>query len=330
MVLRLIDTVTNPTDFIFNALDELDVPWKEDDIASQLDLYYIANTSGEKQISNLVKLLIDTVTHKLSTESITILADTLFVLYHQKWEKLYNLYSLQYDPISNYDMEEKMSNDITTHAINEGSTRVLDSDDSIIHGKTDTVTNNMTDATQHGKTDTVTNNLTNTLQHGKTDTVTNNLTDTENGSKGIVKNVSAFNSSNTYEPAEEINETITNHTNVKTGTQATATTGSDVETNTGTQAIATTGTDTVTHTGTQATATTGTDTNNRDETETIGRNGLNTDTRNYTLTRKGNIGVTTSQQMIESERRLWQWEFFTEIVFPDIDHALTIPYYGGV
>lgn len=297
MTIRLIDTVTDPTNFIFTALDELDVPWKTEDISSQLDLYYLANTSGEKQISNIVKLLIDTVTHKLSNESITILSDTLYVLYHKKWEKLYNLYSLEYNPISNYDMTEEMSNDITTHAINEGTTRVLDSDGSVTHGKTDTITNN----------------LTNTLVHGKTDTVTNNLTDTENGSKETVKEVSAFNSTD-YVPSEDVNETITNHTNVKTGTQATATTGTDTETNT----------------GTQATATTGTDTDTKDETETVGRSGLNTDTRNYTLTRSGNIGVTTSQQMIESEKKLWQWDFFNEVVFPDIDHALTIPYYGGV
>lgn len=47
---------------------------------------------------------------------------------------------------------------------------------------------------------------------------------------------------------------------------------------------------------------------------------------NRTLTRKGNIGVTTSQQMIESERELWNWRFF-EIVFDDVDRVLTLPIY---
>ena len=45
------------------------------------------------------------------------------------------------------------------------------------------------------------------------------------------------------------------------------------------------------------------------------------------LTRSGNIGVTTSQQMIESERDLWLWNFF-EQVFKDIDKTLTCPVYG--
>lgn len=55
--------------------------------------------------------------------------------------------------------------------------------------------------------------------------------------------------------------------------------------------------------------------------------GTNTDTRNYRLTRSGNIGVTTSQQMIESERKLWLWSFFDDIVYPDIDRVLTINMY---
>ena len=44
------------------------------------------------------------------------------------------------------------------------------------------------------------------------------------------------------------------------------------------------------------------------------------------LTRSGNIGVTTSQQMIESERSLWMWDFF-KIVYSDVDKVLSIPLY---
>lgn len=58
----------------------------------------------------------------------------------------------------------------------------------------------------------------------------------------------------------------------------------------------------------------------------------NTDTENKditsdrTLKRSGNIGVTTSQQMIESERHLWLWNFF-ESVFSDIDKILVLKIY---
>lgn len=50
----------------------------------------------------------------------------------------------------------------------------------------------------------------------------------------------------------------------------------------------------------------------RDETETI--------------TRAGNIGVTTSQQMIKSERDLWLWNYFDQI-YRDIDTVLSLPIY---
>lgn len=49
------------------------------------------------------------------------------------------------------------------------------------------------------------------------------------------------------------------------------------------------------------------------------------DERNH-LTRSGNIGVTTSQQMLQSEIDLWKWNFFYE-VFTDIDNVFTISTY---
>ena len=84
-------------------------------------------------------------------------------------------------------------------------------------------------------------------------------------------------------------------------------------------------TETETQTGTDTTTTTGTDETEIDSTETD--SGSDTHTRNYTLSRAGNIGVTTSQEMIESERKLWMWDFFHDIVFPDIDRVLTINIY---
>lgn len=51
-----------------------------------------------------------------------------------------------------------------------------------------------------------------------------------------------------------------------------------------------------------------------------------TETGTRTLTRSGNIGVTTSQQMLESEIELWKWSFF-ETVFRDVDAILASPIY---
>lgn len=51
-----------------------------------------------------------------------------------------------------------------------------------------------------------------------------------------------------------------------------------------------------------------------------------TDSTERTLKRSGNIGVTTSQQLIESELSLWHWNFLTQ-VFQDVNSILTIPIY---
>ena len=44
------------------------------------------------------------------------------------------------------------------------------------------------------------------------------------------------------------------------------------------------------------------------------------------LTRSGNVGVTTSAEMIEENIKLWIWKFF-DSVFKDIDRILTIGVY---
>lgn len=68
-------------------------------------------------------------------------------------------------------------------------------------------------------------------------------------------------------------------------------------------------------------------TSSKTGTDTNTESGSDTRTRNYELTRTGNIGVTTSQQMIESERRLWVWDFFHDVVFPDINRFLALSVY---
>lgn len=71
-------------------------------------------------------------------------------------------------------------------------------------------------------------------------------------------------------------------------------------------------------------------TRNVDESTNSTHENTDTETKDITsyrtLKRSGNIGVTTSQQMIESERQLWFWNFF-ENVFADIDKILVLKIY---
>ena len=51
-----------------------------------------------------------------------------------------------------------------------------------------------------------------------------------------------------------------------------------------------------------------------------------THTEQRTLTKGGNLGVTSTQSMIQQERDLWLWNYF-EQVFSDIDKTLTLLIY---
>lgn len=148
---------------------------------------------------------------------------------------------------------------------------------------------------EYGKSDTKTDNL----AHNETtnDTETPNITETRtpNITRNVSENIYGFDS-NSPSPANTAQETNTgNEIKQRTGTN--------------TRKVTTNGT----NTGTETTVTSG-----NDETNT-----------NHTITRHGNIGVTTTQQMLSSEIELWQWNFFNQVLFPDIDRVLVISIYGG-
>ena len=213
--------------------------------------------------------------------------------------------------------------------------------DNLVHSET------RTDNLSHSET------RTDNLSHSETRT--DNLTHTYDGEEKTTPGVTTtrqdstrgFNSSSDVltdkvtESASGYSKKETDITEHNTGTVGT--TGS----NTGTQSTQGTNTGTVgtqgSNTGTQQTAGTNTGTQGvtGTNTGTVGTQGSNTgtvtdadtgsdtSTRNYKLTRKGNIGVTTTQQMLESERDLWLWNYFYEVVFPSVDKLLTIPAYGS-
>lgn len=79
-----------------------------------------------------------------------------------------------------------------------------------------------------------------------------------------------------------------------------------------------------TETGTDTTDRTNTDTYNRSYTETGTDTTAGTSSRK--LTRTGNIGTNTFQNLLQQERNIWMYDFF-EQVFKDVDSILTIPIY---
>lgn len=99
---------------------------------------------------------------------------------------------------------------------------------------------------------------------------------------------------------------------------------SDMSDGTATNESTTTRDLTETETGTDITDRTNTDTYNRSYTETGTDTIAGTSSRK--LTRTGNIGTNTFQNLLQQERNLWMYNFF-EQVFKDVDSVLTIPIY---
>lgn len=156
----------------------------------------------------------------------------------------------------------------------------------------ETMTNDAT-VTQYGKTHARVDNL----SHAKTGTETDAPNTTETETPGVTETdtnkLYGFNSNSAVNADEQVRGKTGNNTITKTG-----------------QVVRT-------YNVTDA------DTGRQDLTE----GGSDTSTRNYSLSRSGNIGVTTSQQMLQSERDLWLWNFFYNVVFPDVDKVLTIDIY---
>ena len=99
---------------------------------------------------------------------------------------------------------------------------------------------------------------------------------------------------------------------------------SDMSDGTATHENTTTGNLSETETGTDTTDHTNTDTYNRSYTETGTDTTAGTSSRK--LTRTGNIGTNTFQNLLQQERNIWIYNFF-EQVFKDVDSVLTIPIY---
>ena len=333
---------------IFTAMNTLQsLPFNVSPVL--MDIEYYGNISGGKIVSPLIDRIV--AGNEISATEIQKLSNIIIAMYYERWGKLYDTMLLEYNPIQNYDMVEQMTDDETVHEYG----KTLQRTDNLIHTKTgnDTETNNLQEQRTDNLSDQRTDNLsksvdrevieTNNLQEQRTDNLSDQRTD--NLSKSVDRDVTETHNTTDTETPNLTNNTdnkifgFNSSIGVDSDSQTVTATGSTSKTKTGTVGTVTdetetnTGTQTTLHTGTSTNAKTGTVqlTHNTTDSDTGTQNtvsgGSDTSTRNYTLRRSGNIGVTTSQQMIQAERDLWLWNFFHSVVFPDVDKVLTIPIY---
>ena len=282
---------------IFSKLNNLDVPWKNDVSARVLDMKYHGNNSGMKKISPLLEALSNN--EIISDANLTELSTILFEIYGLPWTKLYATMSLEYNPIENYSMVE-------TEEVDGTNTGTVETDNNVVYGKRSDVNETSAD------TGTVSDNT--SLSKNTKETTTNNLSNTDVGTDTKVSqdSVYGFDSVDAVNTDKTQDNLTTNVTHQQTGTVEVANSGTDTNTSTRT--------DDLHHTKSYTDTASGSDTASETRTDDLANH------TERTLTRSGNIGVTTSQQMIESERQLWLWKYF-DVVFKDVDSLLTIAIY---
>ena len=231
--------------------------------------------------------------------------------YNYNWCRMLTTAALKYVPIWNVDASvenvettegEQDSTETHTKTTTHGGT------DTTAYGKTrnETETNAGSDVQQYNNTKTRTDNLIQKVEPGSEDIEYYNQTAADR-TETVTTSVAAYNDASlqTKEQVSTVHPTkVTRHTSFGDG---------DKTTNTGTQADAHTGSDTLTHGHTITTAETNGG-NDRltyghtiTESDSIAHSNDESSSKSVSETRTGNIGVTTTQQMIKQE---WEIDVF--------------------
>lgn len=205
----------------------------------------------------------------------------------QKWIDALNI---EYDPLYNYDRTEEWTDNAKT---TDKGTRTM------TYNTSDVDTGSITDTGASSDTSTITHTLDTTVE-GSTDGTSTTIDDTDDVTN-VSNNVSAYNSS-AMQPATTTDTTLAHDSTVSV-TDHTDTSQSTTGTNT--DSTISSGTDGNTREIDTDHIKTGTETNTDDLEH---KNESSHKARMY-----GNIGVTTSQQMLESELDIAKWNIYKHI-----------------
>lgn len=207
--------------------------------------------------------------------------------YLNKWNKIYDALLIEYDILDNYNSIETESINNTTNLNKELNATNTNNVDKEISN-----TNNTT--------------INKDLEVNNTESISNTLESNSTGNGTGDNSIYGFNSSTKKDISQ--NKNTGTSENISDSSSDIEKLQSEIET------LINNNIDN----GTENTISTNVNIENLDE---IGNNNSN-----RTLTRKGNIGVTTSQQMLQSEIELRKTDFY-KIVYEDIDNILTLKIY---
>lgn len=327
--------IAKPTnDGIFNDLQEYNVPWQNEIAPNILNYGYYIHSARKTTAPFIIDLIGDVNSNAditLSNADRIIIASTVYDMFSNKWNRLWNVYKAIYNPLHNYDMTESETSNTDSSGVNRNTgTQQVVTDSDTTNSGTDThnIIRSETDGGNETlqKTGQTTNTGTNTIVTDNE--TTNSGTVTNAGNTETDSGVYGFNSVDSV----GANTTDTTQSTTRTDNLTSVIDATETETQNLTESVS--GTDTRTRNLTHTAQNTDTNTKNLteslDSTETRTDNLTNSSESQVettrSLTRSGNIGVTTSQQMLTSDLELWQWNFFKS-VFDDIDSIITIPIY---
>lgn len=305
-------------DGLLSDISDYSVPWNSANIGSTLDFGYYLQ-SGQKLVSPFMKDIITSSDNVLTDNERTQIAGMLVVLFNRKWTKLWGVYQAEYNPINNYDMRESETIEVDTSNSGTNTGTINTSDTGTV---SDSGTHTGTVSTDDDTTITRTITDTGTKTTVTDKDITNTGTQSNSGSSDTEDGLYGFNSS------VAVGSNTSENTNSNTRTDNLATTDDTTETETRN----------LSHGESEIKDGTVAETRNLSDSNTKTLNTVELETQNLAhsdsgssdttreLTRVGNIGVTTTQQMIQSEIELWQWNYFKQ-VFDDIDSICCLSIY---
>lgn len=241
-------------------------------------------------------------------EMIDGIRDSIYNRYAVKWKKIYDALNLAYNPLENYSMSESTTtNTSDSQNVSENGTTSNSGDSShtgdnsrstsetIAHDESNSGTNSETTAHDEDNSTTKSGNITSAASGGfygfnSKDTATKSTTNSGNQSNSDsiqdVKDIDETKSGNTTE-VKDIDES-------RSGSVSDSIDESDEFSSSGSHSKTTAAT------GTKATT--------------------------ETKSRSGNIGVTTSQQMLQSELEVRRYDFY-KMIFNDMDSLIFMKIY---
>lgn len=311
--------------------------WISEEDAKRLDVEYLYSHSGDKTASPLLRKLIERGIVKDTVDSdeneiswVDVLGTAAKMIYGRfayNWNKIHDAYITEYKPLENYSMEEIEARSLS-HEGEDSDTSSQTGEGSSSGKESSTIGDSSTESDSSSSTENDSDSSTEKATDAKSGTSSTKTASKITTQADNQNSLYGFNSSDAVpSDASNGNSTVSGSADDNRVDVETSDSDSSEKTleSSGTKTLSSSGTKTITSSE-SASGESSSSSKSASSSERSGKNSYDDD-ENRTLTRRGNIGVTTSQQMLESELELRKYDLI-ERMFSDCDRLLTTSVYG--